>query len=383
MDNKKKEEDQVDAVEAHIIKRFNLHKKIGKGAYGVVFKATDKKTKEVVALKKLYDAFRNDTDAQRTFREVMILQELNGHDNIIRLLNVIKAENNMDLYLVFDYMEADLYNAIRANILQDIHKQYILYQSLKAMKFIHSADIIHRDLKPSNIFINSDCQIKIGDFGLARTLTSGKNGHSAVVTDYVATRWYRAPEMLLGSQYYSKSVDMWSMGCILAELLSGKPLFPGKSTKNQIAMVLEITGLPKRDEFNAIREKYLIEIDEKVFPTKLTKKSLKSVVPGVSPDALDLMTKLLQFDPDKRLTVDEALQHKYLEAFHKEDEEMVCDRKISIPLDDNKKYKLDQYRQKLYDEILKRKIEIRKKILESIKKKEGQGKTVTNVSNNK
>ena len=147
MDNKKKEEDQVDAVEAHIIKRFNLHKKIGKGAYGVVFKATDKKTKEVVALKKLYDAFRNDTDAQRTFREVMILQELNGHDNIIRLLNVIKAENNMDLYLVFDYMEADLYNAIRANILQDIHKQYILYQSLKAMKFIHSADIIHTDLE--------------------------------------------------------------------------------------------------------------------------------------------------------------------------------------------------------------------------------------------
>jgi len=373
MDNKNaKEQDQVDAVEAHIIKRFNLHKKIGKGAYGVVFKSTDKKTKEVVALKKLYDAFRNDTDAQRTFREVMILQELNGHDNIIRLLNVIKAENNMDLYLVFDYMEADLYNAIRANILQDIHKQYILYQTLKAMKFIHSADIIHRDLKPSNIFINSDCQIKIGDFGLARTLTSGKNGHSAVVTDYVATRWYRAPEMLLGSQYYSKSVDMWSIGCILAELLSAKPLFPGKSTKNQIEMVLEITGLPKREEFLAIREKYLIEIDDKVFPTKLTKKSLKSVVPGASPDALDLMNKLLQFNPDKRLTLEEALKHKYLEAFHKEDEEIVCDRKISIPLDDNKKYKMDQYRQKLYDEILKRKIEIRKKILESIKKKDSK-----------
>jgi len=373
MDNKNaKEQDQVDAVEAHIIKRFNLHKKIGKGAYGVVFKSTDKKTKEVVALKKLYDAFRNDTDAQRTFREVMILQELNGHDNIIRLLNVIKAENNMDLYLVFDYMEADLYNAIRANILQDIHKQYILYQTLKAMKFIHSADIIHRDLKPSNIFINSDCQIKIGDFGLARTLASGKNGHSAVVTDYVATRWYRAPEMLLGSQYYSKSVDMWSIGCILAELLSAKPLFPGKSTKNQIEMVLEITGLPKREEFQAIREKYLIEIDDKVFPTKLTKKSLKSVVPGASPDALDLMNKLLQFNPDKRLTLEEALKHKYLEAFHKEDEEIVCDRKISIPLDDNKKYKMDQYRQKLYDEILKRKIEIRKKILESIKKKDSK-----------
>lgn len=369
--NKKKEEEaQIEAVEQHIIKRFNLHKKIGKGAYGVVFKATDKKTKEVVAVKKLYDAFRNETDSQRTFREVMILQELNGHENIIRLLNVIRAENNMDLYLVFDYMEADLYNAIRAGILQDIHKQYIIYQTLKSIKFIHSADIIHRDLKPSNIFINSDCQIKLGDFGLARTLTSGKNGGSAIVTDYVATRWYRAPEMLLGSQYYSKSIDMWSVGCILAELISGKPLFPGKSTKHQIAMVLEVTGIPKREEFLAIKDKYLIEIDEKVFPTKLVKRSIKSFVPSASPEALDLIGKLLVFNPDKRLTVEEALEHKYLEQFHNLEEEMVCDRKISIPLDDNQRYKVDQYRQKLYDEVLKRKIEIRKKIMETMKKKD-------------
>ena len=111
-----------DNVEPHIIKRFLLHKKIGKGAYGVVYKATDKKTKELVALKKLYGAFRDNTDAQRTFREVMLLQELNGHDNIIRLLNVIKAENNIDLYLIFDYVEADLYNVIRAGILLDVHK---------------------------------------------------------------------------------------------------------------------------------------------------------------------------------------------------------------------------------------------------------------------
>ena len=185
-------EERVDLVEDHIKRRFILQKKIGQGAYGVVFKAIDKKTKELVALKKLFGAFQDDTDSQRTFREVMLLQELNGHDNIIRLLNVIKAQNDIDLYLVFDYMEADLFNVIRANILQDIHKKFIIYQILKALKFIHSADIIHRDLKPSNIFINSDSHVKLGDFGLARTVDH--NPHmGGVVTEYVATRWYRAP----------------------------------------------------------------------------------------------------------------------------------------------------------------------------------------------
>ena len=139
------QDEEVDKVEEHIKKRFIFQKKVGQGAYGVVFKVIDKKTKEQVALKKLFGAFQDEVDSQRTFREVMLLQELNGHDNIIRLLNVIKAENDLDLYLVFDYMEADLFNVIRANILQDIHKKFIIYQILKALKFIHSADIIHRD----------------------------------------------------------------------------------------------------------------------------------------------------------------------------------------------------------------------------------------------
>ena len=179
----------------------------------------------------------------------MLLQELNGHDNIIRLLNVIRAENDLDLYLIFDYMEADLFNVIRAKILEEIHKKFIIYQTLKALKFIHSADIIHRDLKPSNIFINSDCHVKLGDFGLARTLNSRKTG---MITDYVATRWYRAPEMLLGSTNYGKPIDMWSVGCILFELVVGVPLLPGKSTKDMICMVFEVTGFPDREEFERV-----------------------------------------------------------------------------------------------------------------------------------
>lgn len=358
----------VDNVENHILKRFHLHKKIGKGAYGVVFQATDKKTKEMIALKKLYDAFRCEVDAQRTFREVMLLQELNGHENIIRLLNVIKAENNMDLYLIFEYMETDLYNVIKANLLQDVHKRFIIYQMLKAIKFIHSADIIHRDLKPSNIFINSDCQIKIGDFGLARTLSGSGKSSAPIVTDYVATRWYRAPEMLLGSKCYSKAIDMWSVGCILVELMYGHALFPGQSTKDQIMLVLQVTGLPDKDSYNIIKEKYKLDAEYYHLPDNIKKRSLRAYMPNAEKDCYDLVTKLLSFDPDKRLTVEEALEHPYVAMFHKSEEEIECDHKIKIILDDNKRYKIDYYRQKLYDEILKRKIEIRKKLLESLKK---------------
>ena len=227
-------------IESHILKRYELIKKQGKGAYGVVYKAMDKKTKEIVALKKNFDAFQNVTDSKRTYREITLLQELNGHDNIIKLLNVIKADNEKDIYLIFEFMETDLHTVIRSNILEPIHKQFVMYQLLKALKFIHSAGIVHRDLKPSNILINSDACIKICDFGLARSVMS-LTGKDIIMTDYVATRWYRAPEVLLGSTKYNSQADMWSVGCIFGELLNGKPMFPGTSTLNQLNKILEIT----------------------------------------------------------------------------------------------------------------------------------------------
>ena len=365
------QDEDVDKVEEHIKKRFIFQKKVSQGAYGVVFKVIDKKTKEQVALKKLFGAFQDEVDSQRTFREVMLLQELNGHDNIIRLLNVIKAENDLDLYLVFDYMEADLFNVIRANILQDIHKKFIIYQILKALKFIHSADIIHRDLKPSNIFINSDCHIKLGDFGLARTLEH--NPHmGSIVTEYVATRWYRAPEMILAAQKYGKPIDMWSVGCILYEMLVGTPLLPGKSTKDMIKMMFSVTGFPDRKEYNDIKKELKIQIDyDQLLQEKIKKKKniLQTLSKYTHDDvAIDLLLKLLVFNPGKRLTAEEALKHPYVAEFHNEEEEIICDHKIEIPLDDYNKFTKEEYRQKLYDVVLKRKIEIRRQILEAMKK---------------
>ncbi|KAG8296980.1 Mitogen-activated protein kinase 15 [Homalodisca vitripennis] len=174
----------------------------------------------------------------------MFLQEFCKHPNIIRLHSVHRAINNKDIYLVFEYMETDLHNIIeRGNILRDIHRRYITYQLLKALKYIHSGNVIHRDLKPSNILLNGHCHCKIADFGLARSVVqlsscSGQIPLDPSLTDYVATRWYRAPEILVAAKRYTKGIDMWSIGCILAEMLLGKPLFPGTSTINQVEKIM-------------------------------------------------------------------------------------------------------------------------------------------------
>ena len=292
----------------------------------------------------------------------MLLQELNGHENIIRLLNVIKAENDKDIYLVFEYMETDLHTVIRANILEPIHKQFIMYQLLKALKFIHSAAIIHRDLKPSNILINSDSYIKVCDFGLARCITSS-TGKDVVMTDYVATRWYRAPEILLGSTKYGTQADMWSVGCIFGELLGGKPMFPGTSTLSQINKVLEVTGKPNKEDIQSIQSELAQTMLETIVVSKT--KSLKALYPKATLVELDLLNKLLQFNPNKRINVIQALEHPYVADFHEQyaESEIECEKPIKLDINDKAKYTVKEYKQKLFDDLLKRKKEVRKKIM--------------------
>ncbi|KAG1674149.1 hypothetical protein FOA52_015780 [Chlamydomonas sp. UWO 241] len=345
-------------VDAHITRKYEILQKLGKGAYGVVWKAIDRKTREVVALKKIFDAFQNATDAQRTFREVMFLQDLNNHDNIVRLLNVLKAENDRDLYLIFEYMETDLHAVIRANILEDVHKSYVMYQLLKALKYMHTGELLHRDIKPSNLLLNSDCMVKLADFGLARSVSqlNTHDGHNPILTDYVATRWYRAPEILLGSTKYTYGVDMWSCGCILGELLMGKPVFPGTSTMNQLDRIMEFTGRPSAEDIEAVDSPFAATMMESC--TVAHAKRLQDMFPRASPEAADLLRKLLVFNPTKRLSPEQALQHPYVVQFHSEADEPEAGRVFVLPISDNTKYTVAEYRDRLYGEILKKKREM-------------------------
>ena len=337
-------------IEFHISEKYEILQVIGKGAYGIVWKAIDKRTKESVALKKVFEAFQNETDAQRTFREVVILLNLKNHENIIKIIDVIKAENKKDIYLVFEFMQSDVHSVIKSGILKSEHKQFIIYQILKAIKYLHSGGIFHRDLKPSNVLINSDCYIKICDFGLARSIATEEEANDAIMTEYVATRWYRAPEIVFGSRTYNKSVDMWSIGCILGELINGNPLFPGKSTMGQIQCIVELLGKPSIEDAEAMDSENIkavlgtIKYEHKISFCNAFKTS--------DHIALDFLKRSLEFNPNKRMTIDEALEHDYVKAFRELSEESEMSHLIVIPNND-KKLSIRAYREALYEETIK------------------------------
>jgi len=264
-------------------------------------------------------------------------------------------------------MESDLHAVIRANILEDIHKRYIIYQLLKAFKYMHSANVIHRDMKPSNLLLNSECLLKVADFGLARLMDAPKEDgtKTQVLTDYVATRWYRAPEILLGSNSYTKAVDLWSIGCILGELLGNKAMFPGTSTMNQIDKILDVLGSPTSDDLKSIESDYAAQMMENL-PEYLRKNGLDALYPDADDDSMDLLKKLLTFNPSKRITVEQALEHPYVAQFHNPAEEITCEKNIVIPINDNKKMSVATYREELYNSIIKVNAEAKKE--KSVKK---------------
>ena len=346
-------------IDSRVAKRYEIIQKLGKGAYGVVWKCKNKEG-TIFALKKIFDAFQNATDAQRTFREIMLLQAMD-HENIVKLLNVMKADNDKDVYLVFEYMDTDLHAVIRAKILEDVHKQYVTFQIAKCLKYMHSAELLHRDLKPSNILLNSECVAKVADLGLARSIAVQEGGSRLILTEYVATRWFRAPEILLGAQSYTKGIDMWSLGCILGEMLLGKPIFPGTSTLNQLDRILEVTGRPTKEDIDDIKSESAASILDSIPVTKT--KPLHEIFPGASDKALDLLKKLLHFNPKKRLTAEATLRHPYLSDFHNPDDEPEAGRIITAAIDDNIKSSIREYRDKLYQEISKKNKQARRQIL--------------------
>ncbi|XP_043275381.1 mitogen-activated protein kinase 15 [Venturia canescens] len=348
-----KEKEKVTEIDNHVTEKYNIVRRLGKGAYGIVWKAVDRRSKETVAVKKIFDAFRNQTDAQRTFREIMFLLSFANHENIIQLIGLHKANNNQDIYLVFEYMDTDLHNVIkRGNILKDIHKVFIMYQLFKATKYIHSGNVIHRDLKPSNILLNTQCHCKIADFGLARSVTQigegdADSGSDPTLTDYVATRWYRAPEILIASKRYTKGIDMWSLGCILGEMLLEKPLFPGSSTINQVERIMATLPPPTPEDVASIGAGYGLNLLEK--RPSVPRRTLRELLPPNIPhSALNLINTLIVFNPNNRLTAVQALEHPYVADFHSRANEPERGASVVPPLRDDVQLSIEEYRNKLY-----------------------------------
>lgn len=320
--------------------RYNSLKFIGEGAYGMVCSAMDTTEGKRVAIKKI-SPFEHQTYCQRTLREIKILRRIQ-HENIIRMTDIIKSpsfEEFKDVYIVQELMETDLFKLLRTQKITNDHVCYFTYQILRGLKYIHSANVIHRDLKPSNILLNCNCDLKICDFGLAR-VSDPEQDHGAIYTEYVATRWYRAPEIMLNSKAYDQSIDVWSVGCIMAEMIGNRPLFPGKHYLNQLSLILNVVGSPSDEDMGFIHNEkarmYVASLPQQ------KKVPFSTMYPAADATALDLLDKLLTFNATKRVTVVDALAHPYLAQYYDPSDEPVAAEPFSFnaELDDLPKEEL-------------------------------------------
>mmetsp|Transcript_33031 Transcript_33031/g.80268 ORF Transcript_33031/g.80268 Transcript_33031/m.80268 type:complete len:395 (+) Transcript_33031:166-1350(+) len=337
----------VNSAQFVIDSKYNPQNPIGHGAYGVVCSAIDQTNDTKVAIKKIPKAFEDLIDAKRILREVKLLRHFN-HENVCGLYDLIdppSRSNFEDVYMVLEYMETDLHKIIYSkNKLSDDHIQYFMYQILRGLKYIHSANVIHRDLKPSNILLNGNCDLKICDFGLAR----GVDDSDFKLTEYVVTRWYRAPEVMCSCREYDRKIDVWSVGCIMAELHGREPLFPGQDYIQQMNLIFDCVGTPKGEDLEFITNpkalQYIKGMEEKK-PIPLRK-----LYPGANPVALDLMERMLTFNPNKRISVNEALDHDYFKSLRLKQTEIECDKSFNFDFE-KMKLTVENLQQCMWDEI--------------------------------
>ncbi|XP_035890044.1 cyclin-dependent kinase 3 isoform X2 [Phyllostomus discolor] len=312
---------------------FQKVEKIGEGTYGVVYKAKNKETGQLVALKKIRLDLETEGVPSTAIREISLLKELK-HPNIVRLLDVV--HNEKKLYLVFEFLNQDLKKFMDSTPVSELPLHLVksyLFQLLQGVSFCHSHRVIHRDLKPQNLLINELGAIKLADFGLARAFGVPLRTYTHEVprdpgerrpaeaespvslaapsdavssSPQVVTLWYRAPEILLGSKFYSTAVDIWSIGCIFAEMMTCKALFPGDSEIDQLFRIFRTLGTPSEAMWPGVTQ---LPDYKGSFP-KWTKKGLEDVVPNLEPEGQDLLM-LLQYDPSQRISAKGALAHPY------------------------------------------------------------------------
>jgi len=283
--------------------KYEKVEKIGEGTYGVVYKGRNKESGQTIALKKITLEQEEEGVPCTTIREIALLKELQ-HDNVVRLKDVVNTKSSM--YLVFEYLDLDLKQHMEVQKLGSsplLIKKY-LYQIISGIAYCHTHRILHRDLKPQNLLIDKNTkELKLADFGLARAFDIPIKRY----THEVVTLWYRAPEILLGSPHYSTPVDMWSIGCIFAEMAMQKPLFPGESEIDQLIRIFQVLGTPNEDLWPGIST--LPDFSEN-FP-KWEPKDLRTQVPQLDALGVDLLSKMLQYEPSKRINARAALAHAY------------------------------------------------------------------------
>ena len=288
--------------------KYQIIKIIGDGTYGQVYEGINKETNKKVAIKKLKNKMSSWEDCILQ-NEVRFLRKLN-HENVVKLLEVIR-EQNSDVSYIFEYCDCNLFQFIENHrkqkmFISEMKIRNIIYQIICGVKYLHSCNIMHRDLKPENILmiINNNL-IKIADFGTAKEIPEYKNNS---LTDYVCTRWYRAPECTLKSTNYNEKIDVWAIGCIMAELYTLKPLFPGIDEFDQLNKILKIVGTP---EYNEWPEGYALVQKLNIRLPNYNKSNLKQYVFNANDDAIDFLEFIFQLNPDKRPSCSELLKHPY------------------------------------------------------------------------
>lgn len=297
---------------------YTVQELIGTGAYGVVCSAVISSTGERVAIKRIRSVLNSYPFATRILRELKFMRLLRRHENIITVRDVMvpgERDRFNDAFVVSELMPIDLAKLLRTTTtLSPEHVKYLMFQLLRAVHFMHAANVLHRDIKPNNVLVNKKCELRVCDFGLARAAFDD-DPDPGFWTDYIATRWYRAPELILTLlTNYSTAIDIWSVGCIFAEILSrGEPLFPGQSPQHQFSLIVNVTGTPSEEEISQLRNTSAQRTMRSL--PRTPRRPLSTLFPDADPDALDVMSKMLEFSPEKRISALEALQHPYFAKF--------------------------------------------------------------------
>eukprot|EP00898_Chlorokybus_atmophyticus_P003522 jgi/Chlat1/4170/Chrsp27S04274 len=286
------------------MEKYEKEEKIGEGTYGVVYKARNRTTSETIALKKIRLEAEDEGVPSFAIREISLLKDLQ-HDHIVSLQDVVHYDDK--LYLVFEYLDLDLKKHMDTfpGLTRNVRtiRRYV-FQMLKAIAFCHGKRVFHRDLKPQNLLLDRARDVvKLADFGLARTFGIPVRSY----THEVVTLWYRAPEILLGSKSYSTPVDLWSIGCIMAELWRGQALFPGDSEIDQLYRMFQVLGTPTEEVWPGVTQ---LPDYQSTFPN-WSGRPLDSIVQGLDTDGLDLLQQFLCYDPGKRISAVAALKHPW------------------------------------------------------------------------